>query len=233
MIKLVNRLGTEEQLPLTMALADVPLDRAVPAAALAGAHGSVRVGPTTIQARQITLEGSLYYPDGTMQTKLDELLEFLMESPIEVYRRETDTRCLLAHLAGAPQRWMDETEVGLSIGLVALDPFWYGAEVTVGVTGTQSITVAGSAPTYPIITTVGSAAGLTVSNTATSHSIVVTGVTGVISIDTNRYTCTVGGVSRLDAVNVAWLQSGFALLPGANAITTNRQLSIKYRPRWY
>ena len=233
MIKLVNRLGTEEQLPLTMALADVPLDRAVPAAALAGAHGSVRVGPATLQARQITLEGSLYFADGTMQAKLDALLAFLMESPIEVYRKETDTRCLIAHLAGAPQRWIDETEVGLSIALLAPDPHWYGAEVTVGVTGTEDVVVAGSAPAYPIITTVGSAAGLTVSNAATTQSIVVTGVTGVISIDANRYTCTVGGTSRLDTVNEAWLTSGFALLPGANAITTNRQLSIKYRPRWY
>lgn len=233
MIKLVNRLGTDKELPLTMALTDVPLDRTVPTAALTGAHGSVRVGPATLQARQITLEGSLYYSDGTMQAKLDALLAFLMESPLEVYRHTTDTRCLIAHLAGAPQRWIDETEVGLSIALIAPDPHWYGAEVTVGVTGTQSITVAGSAPTYPIITTVGSAAGLTVSNAATSHSIIVSGVTGVISIDTNRYTCTVGGVPRLDVVNEAWLTGGFELVPGTNAITTNAPISVKYRPRWY
>ncbi len=237
MIKLVNRLGAQKVLPATIIFKRVPLAINVPSQSLYGWDGAVKTGKSTIQPRQFSLEGRIYYPDkARIRQELDELLPFLMQAPIEVYRHHEDTRCLTAYPLGAPQDWIDEgAELELQVPMIALDPYWYGPEVTVTVTGTQTIEVEGSAPAFPVIRTVGSVSGLAVTNATTGQSIVVTGlsVAGVIEIDCANFTVTVGGAGALDHVNEGWFASGFELVPGANEITTTAPIEIVYRPRWY
>ena len=117
--------------------------------------------------------------------------------------------------------------------MIAHDPYWYGQEVTVTVSGTQTIEVAGTAPTYPLITTAGSVSNLTVSNLLTGKEFAVAGATGVIEVDNADHTVTVDGINRLDLVNEDWFLAGFDLLPGQNQITTNTLVTITYHPRWY
>jgi len=235
MIKLVNRVGAERRLPPTIFFKRVPFAIHVPHQAILGGDGAVQTGKATVQPRQFSLEGRIYYPDkARIRQELDELLPFLMQAPIEVYRHHEDTRCLTAYPLGAPQDWIDEgAELQLSIPMVAFDPYWYGPEVEVIVSGTQTITVEGTAPTYPLITTAGSVSNLTVSNLLTGKEFAVAGATGVIEVDNADHTVTVDGINRLDLVNEDWFLAGFDLLPGQNQITTNTPITLTYRPRWY
>lgn len=236
MIKLTNALGAEKILPSTMSFRQVPLNIDVPSQSLYGRDGAIKTGKSTIQPRQFTLEGRIYYPGDKerIRQEFDALLAFLMHPPIEVYRYHTHDRFLRAYPLGAPQDWIDlGAELGLQIPMVALDPYWYGPEVTVAVSGIQTIEVDGSAPTPPLIMTVDTVSSLSVSNGLTGHSITVTGATGVIEVDNAQYTVTVDGVNRLDLVDDEWLLNGFELLPGQNQITTNTPITLVYRPRWY
>ena len=235
MIKLVNRVGAERRLPPTILFKRVPFAIHVPHQAILGGDGAVQTGKATVQPRQFSLEGRIYYPDrARIRQELDELLPFLMQAPIEVYRHHEDTRCLTAYPLGAPQDWIDEgAELELQVPMIALDPYWYGPEVTVQVSGTQTITVEGTAPTYPLITTAGSVSNLTVSNLLTGKEFAVAGATGVIEVDNADHTVTVDGINRLDLVNEDWFLAGFDLLPGQNQITTNTPITLTYRPRWY
>ncbi len=234
MIKLVNATGAEKILPETIIFRTVPLTLNVPIQQLVGMDGGIQTGKTTIQPRQFQLEGRIYYPDKEKIGQVfDALLSFLMHPPIEVYRLNEHDRFLIAHPQGAPHSWIDlDKELELTIPMIALDPYWYGPEVTVQVSGTQMVDVDGSAPVSPFVRTTGSVAGLTLINRTNGNELVVTG-TGVIEVDNADFTCRVNGENRLDAVNPEWLILGFRLLPGENQIETNRAIEIVYRPRWY
>lgn len=234
MIKLVNRLGAQKVLPVTFSLTQIPLDIQVPYQSLSGRHGAVQTGKATMSPRQLTIQGTIIHRSkANTRQELDALLSFLIESPIEVYRHHEDTRFLRAHPVGAPHDWLTgDTEVRLRVPMVALDPYWYGPEATVQVSGTQAVDVDGSAPVGPLVRTTGSVAGLTLINNTNSNELIVSG-TGVIEVDNNDFTCRINGENRLDAVNPDWLILGFRLLPGENQIETNRAIEMVYRPRWY
>ena len=235
MIKLTNVLGAEKILPLTMSFRRVPLEIDVPSQPLYGLDGDVKTGKSTLRPRQFVLEGGIYYPDkGRIEQEFDALLSFLMKAPIAVYRQHYHDRFLRAYPVGAPQEWLDGgAELQVRIPMIALDPYWYGQEVSVNVSGTQNIAVDGNTPTYPLITTAGSVSSLTVSNLLTGKEFAVTGATGVIEVDNAEHTVTVDGINRLDLVNEDWFLAGFDLLPGINQITTITPIAMVYRPRWY
>ena len=237
MIKLTNALGAEKILPLTMSFRRVPLEIDVPSQPLLGLDGDVVTGKSTLRPRQFTLEGGIYHRDkGRIERELDALLSFLMRSPVEVYRQHYHDRFLRAYPLGAPQDWLDGgAELQLRIPMIAHDPYWYGPEVTVNISGTQTITVDGTAPTYPLITTAGSVSRLVVSNALTGQEFVVAGATGVIEVDCDErnMSVTVNGANRVDLIDDDWVLHSWALLPGANQITTNTPITVTYRPRWY
>ena len=237
MVRLTNSLGAEKVLPLTMSFRRVPLDIEVPSQPLLGLDGDVVTGKPTLRPRQFTLEGGIYHQDKTqIRRELDSILSFLMHPPVEVYRQHYHDRFLRAHPFGAPQDWLDGgAELALRIPMVAHDPYWYGQEVTVTVSGTQTITVDGTAPTYPLITTASSVSSLVVSNALTGKEFAVSGATGVIEVDCDErnLSVTVGGVNRIDLIDDDWVLHSWALLPGANQITTNTPVTLVYRPRWY
>jgi phage-related protein len=236
-IRLTNALGAEKILPLTMFFKRVPLEIEVPSQPLFGLDGDVVTGKPTLRPRQFVLDGRIYYPDkDRIERELDSLLSLLMKPPIEVYRQHHHDRFLRAYPLGAPQDWIDlGAELALQIPMVAPDPYWYGQEVTVTVSGTQTITVEGTAPTYPLITTASSVSSLTVSNALTGQEFVVAGATGVIEVDCDKrnMSVTVGGINRIDLIDDDWVLHSWALLPGENQITTNTLVTLTYRPRWY
>ena len=237
MIKLTNALGAEKILPLTMSFRRVPLEIDVPSQPLLGLDGDVVTGKLTLRPRQFTLEGGIYQPNKEhIRQELDSILSFLMHPPVEVYRQHYHDRFLRAHPLGAPQDWLDGgAELQLRIPMVALDPYWYGQEAEVQVSGTQVIEVEGTAPTYPLITTASSVSSLVVSNALTGKEFVVTGATGVIEVDCDKrnMSVTVDGANRVDLIDDDWVLHSWALLPGENQITTNTPIALVYRPRWY
>ena len=237
MIRLTNALGAEKILPLTMFFKRVPLEIEVPSQPLFGLDGDVVTGKPTLRPRQFVLDGRIYYPDkGRIERELDSLLSLLMKPPIEVYRQHHHDRFLRAYPLGAPQDWIDQgAELSLQIPMIAHDPYWYGQEVTVTVSGTRTIEVAGTAPTHPLIKTTGSVSSLTVSNALTGKGFAVTGASGVVEVncDHREMTVKVNGINRIDLINEDWLLNSWALLPGENQITTNTPITVTYRPRWY
>lgn len=235
MVKMTNALGAQKVLPETIIFKQVPLSINLPMQPLYGLSGAVKTGKSTILPRQIALEGRIYYPGDKerIRQELDAILAFLMHPPIEVYRHHTHERFLRAYPLGAPQDWIDGgAELGLRIPMIALDPYWYGQEVTVQVSGTQTIVVDGTAPAHPLVRTINSVAGLTLQNPALGQELIVDG-TGEIEVDNVEFTCKINGNNRLDAVNREWLLSGFSLVPGANEIITSAPVELIYRPRWY
>ena len=234
MIKLVNRLGAQKVLPVTFSLTQIPLDIQVPYQPLYGRHGAVQTGKATMSPRQFAIQGTIIHRSkANTRQELDALLPFLMEPPLEVYRHHEDTRFLRAHPVGTPQDWLTgDAEVRLRVPMIALDPYWYGPEVTVQVSGTQTVEVDGSAPVSPFVRTTGSVAGLTLINNTNSNELIVSGP-GVIEVDNEDFTCRINGENRLDAVNPEWLILGFSLLPGSNQLETSATIEIVYRPRWY
>jgi phage-related protein len=230
-VRLTNALGAEKILPLTMSFKRVPLDFDVPIQPLSGRDGAVKTGKTTLRERQFILEGGIYH---NTRQELDSILSFLMHPPIEVYRQHYHDRFLKAEPLGAPQDWANlDRELTLRIPMIAMDPYWYGQEVVEQITGTQTITVDGTAPTHPLIATTGPVSNLTVYNALTGKSVVVDGATGVVEVDNDQFAVTVSGTNRLDLVNENWLLHGWELLPGENQITTNTPITVTYRPRWY
>jgi phage-related protein len=236
-IRLTNALGAEKILPLTMFFKRVPLEIDVPIQPLYGRDGDVVTGKLTLRPRQFTLEGRIYRPNKEhIRQELDSILSFLMHPPIEVYREHHHDRYLIAYPLGAPQDWIDRgAELALQIPMVAPDPYWYGPEVEATVSGTQTITVDGTAPTYPLITTASSVSSLVVSNALTGKEFAVSGATGVVEVDCDErnLSVTVGGANRIDLIDDDWVLHSWALLPGENQITTNTPITVTYRPRWY
>src|SRR5690625_5777024 len=93
MIMLVNRAGAEWRLPPTILFKRVPYAVHVPYLAVAGTDGAVRTGRDVVQPRQFALEGRIYYPGdkARIRRELEDLLQFLMQPPIEVHRSEEHT----------------------------------------------------------------------------------------------------------------------------------------------
>ena len=234
MKKLNNAFGQEKTLPIAMRWRRVPLEIEVPSQPLHGRDGEVVTGKPRRRPRAFTLEGSIYHPDKSqIEQEADALLAFLMQMPVKVYRQHYHDRYLLAYPQGAAQDWLDAgAELQLKIPMVALDPYWYGPEVELTLSGTQTITVAGNAPAIPFIRTTGSASGLTVSNQTTGRQVVVSGASGVIGVDNVNHVVTIDGAERLDLVNDEWVLYGFELIPGDNLISTSTQITMTYRPRW-
>ncbi|HHY71608.1 MAG TPA: hypothetical protein GX519_08215 [Thermoanaerobacterales bacterium] len=235
MIKLINAKGATRILPETMIFKNVPLDFKVPMQSLVGMDGAVKTGKTTLSSRQFVISGRIYYPgdkDRIVQ-ELDGLLLFLRYAPIRVYRDKSHDRFLFAYPLGAQQDWIDKgIELALNIPMLALDPYWYGAEILEEVSGTKTIEVDGNALVAPYVKTKSSVSSLTLINNTTGDEIAVTG-SGIIEVDNEEFTCFINGNNRLDAVNSEWLLTGFNLQPGSNSITTNVPVELTYRPRWY
>lgn len=234
MIRLVNRYGAEKILPRTISIPQIPLDINVPSQSLYGLPGAVKTGKSTLGPRQFTMQGTIIHRDkADTRQELDLLLSFLMQPPIEVYRHHEDNRHLRAHPVGGPQEWLTgDAEVRLRVPMVALDPFWYGLQATVEVSGTQTIEVDGNAPVAPFVRTLASAEGLTLTNATTGDELTVTG-TGIIEVDNANFTCRIDDNNVLDAASSDWLITGFNLLPGANVITASAPIELTFRPRWY
>lgn len=247
MIKLVNRVGAQWQLPPTILFKRVPFTVHVPHQAIIGGDGAVRTGKETVQPRQFALEGRIYYPGrkDRIRQELDGLLPFLMRPPIEVHHHG---RFLRAYPLGAPQDWIDEgAELGLQLPMVALDPYWYGAEVTAteeNVTAWQ-VEVDGTAPTPPVVRVEVKAPGtdLLLTNGANGHSLLVTGsylAGDVVMVYTATYEATLTRsaetVPIVDALGDEFVVRGFELEPDINELTYTgpaATVTLTYRPRWY
>ena len=234
MIRLTNALGAEKILPLTMSFRRVPLEIDVPSQPLFGLDGDVVTGKSTLRPRQFTLEGGIYHPNKEhIRQELDSILSFLMHPPVEVYRQHYHDRFLRAYPLGAPQDWLDGgAELQLRIPMIAHDPYWYGPEVTVNISGTQTITVDGTAPAIPRIVALGVTDNLTIVNGSNGHNISVN-ASGDVEIDNTDYVCKVNGADRLDLIDDSWFLTGFELVPGENELETNSPAKMIYRPRWY
>lgn len=236
MIKLVNRLGAQKVLPVTFSLTQIPLDIQVPYQPLYGRHGAVKTGKSTMQPRQFTLQGTIINRSkADTRQEVDSLLPFLMAAPLHLYRHHEDTRFLQVYPTGAPQEWLTwDTEVSLRVPMIALAPYWYGAEVEESLSaGTTAIEVAGTAATHPIITTIGSVITLAVRNLTNGDEIEITGASGAVEVDTLDYTVTVGAQPALGLANDEWILHGYRLLPGENQIQANTPITVRYRPRWW
>lgn len=247
MIKLVNRMGAERRLPPTILFKRVPFAVQVPYQAIIGGDGAVKTGKETVQPRQFVLEGRIYYPGDKerIRQELDGLLSFLMRPPIEVHHHG---RFLRAHPLGAPQDWIDEgAELGLQLPMVALDPYWYGAEVveTEEDADEWEIEVAGTAPTHPIVMVRVTAPGgpLIISNNENGLYIYVEGpfqAGNVVTLNTATFEAVLAssGVETpiIDRLGDEFVAHGFELVPGSNALQytgPTADVMITYRPRWY
>src|SRR5690625_226507 len=243
MTMLVNRAGAEWRLPPTILFKRVPYAVHVPYLAVAGTDGAVRTGRDVVQPRQFALEGRIYYPGdkARIRRELEDLLQFLMQPPIEVHRHH---RFLLAHPLGAPQDWIDEgAELGLQLPMVALDPYWYGVEATHEKAGATSCTidVDGTAPADPLVTIEITApgSGLHLVNTPTGQAIELDGdylAGDVVTIDTATYDARLNDEPIIDRLSDEYITHGFELVPGTNVIEytgPEADVTIKYRPRWY
>lgn len=247
MIKLVNKRGAEWRLPPTILFKRVPFTVHVPHQLLVGGDGAVRTGKVTVQPRQFVLEGRIYYPGDRerIRQELEGLLPFLMRPPIEVHHHG---RFLRAQPLGAPQDWIDEgAELGLQLPMVALDPYWYGAEVTAteeNVTAWQ-VEVDGTAPTPPVVRIEVTVPGtdLLLTNSTNGRSLLVEGsylVGDVVTVYTATYEATVtrsGETSPIvDALGDEFVLAGFELEPDTNELTYTgpaADVTLTYRPRWY
>ena len=234
MIKLINARGIERLLPETIILKQIPFGISLPYQRLVGRDGAVATGRPTREPRQFALEGRIYYPEKErIEQELDALLSLLAHPPVKVYRLYTRARYLTAYPLGAPQDWIDKgAELGISIPMIALDPYWYGPAAEVGVTGTNTVHVDCTAPVIPVISTVDSVSGLMVVNQTTGQQVTVSKA-GRIVVDNEHFSILVDGEPALDAVSEDWILYGFELVPGDNVITTNVPINIVYRHRWY
>lgn len=235
MIKLINARGIERLLPETIILKQIPFGISLPYQRLVGRDGAVITGKPTREPRQFALEGRIYYPNKErIEQELDALLSLLAHPPIKVYRLYTKARYLTAYPLGAPQDWIDKgAELGISIPMIALDPYWYGPEVEINLSGTQTISVDGTEPSIPFIRTIGSASSLTVRNLTTGKEVIVaSGTSGIIRVDSVNFVVTIDGEENLNRANDAWKLYGFELLPGYNQISASTQIQMSYRPRW-
>ena len=245
MIQLRNRLGATITLPATISWHRVPLSIGVPNVPNAHGDGNVVVGRRRIEARQITLSGSIYYPSRQqIRDMADTILAFLQHAPIEVFQWPGSPRRMYAYPQGVDQDWMDAgAELVLNIPMFVPDPYWYGIEEehTEAAAGSWQLDADGNVCTHPHVRIVLQAAGsdLSLTNSSTGHMIQLTGnyTSGdVVTIDTVRYHAELNGEPIIDQVGDGFIARGFALQPGINELQYTgpaATVTLTYRPRWY
>lgn len=237
MVKLVNAVGQSKILRETLILRDVPLDFHTPYTPLTGLDGGARVGKTTVLPRNFEIKGRIYHANDKTQnqTYLDELLLFLTKAPLKVYRLEEQQRYLMAYPQGAPQSWISlGQELEVTLPMLALDPYWYGNQVTETFSVSKTITIPGTAATYPVIVTTEKVASLKVTNNANGDEAeIVGGTSGILTIDSYNMTALCNGTECLTRTKEKWRLNRFALMPGENTITTTQAIQLVYAPRWY
>ena len=219
-----------------MILDRVPLDLSIPAQAYGSEDGWAKIGKTTLDARQFTIHGAIYYQDKREIVEAhDMIMGFVMGGALRVYRHEEDERFLLAELVSAIPKWVDEgAELLLSLQMTALNPFWLGDMITDEIEHEKTIFADGSAPSFPIITTLGEVDGeLIIENAATQQKIEVEAAQGKLIIDCEDFTIHENEQSRLDLAKPSWFLKRFQIVPGVNLISTSSPITIKYRPQWY
>ncbi len=230
MIKLVNELGGELLLPRTMFLDRIPLNRDIPAQALGSENGWLKIGKSAHAARQFTIHGAIYYQDKKeIEETYDMIMGFFIGGTLKVYRQETDERFLLAELVSADPKWVDEgAELHLSLQMLALNPLWHGDLVTTEIEEQGIIFADGSAPSFPIITTVEEIYGeLIIENSATGQEIEIGGAEGKIEIDCEDFVIYENEQSRLDLALPSWFLKRFQIVPGVNLISSSSPIIIK------
>jgi len=249
MIRLSNRLGASLNLPVTVGWRRVPLLIGVPNVPNAHGDGNVVVGRRRIEARQITLSGSIYYPSRQqIRDMADTIMAFLQHAPIEVFQWPGSPRRMYAYPQGVDQDWMDAgAELVLNIPMLVPDPYWYGAEVTAteeNATAWQ-VEVDGTAPTPPVVRIEVTAPGtdLLLTNSTNGRTLLVEGsylVGDVVTVYTATYEATLtrsGETSPIvDALGDEFVLAGFELEPDTNVLTYTgpaADVTLTYRPRWY
>jgi len=242
MITLTNALGSTMELQLTMGWTKVNHAVTVNAERLLG-DGSVFTG-SSVDPKTFTLEGSLYYK--TKEANLehfDDLKRFLTHTPVQVDRG--DGRDIIAYPTSLDADWMDDDdELGLTIGMTALDPFFYGPPILVEQTLTANAGIAveplGNIPAMPLVT-------MAITGTVTDPAltcgdylmeIVGTYTTGTIIVDCKRMRATYGGVGIIGAMGEDWLTKGFLLTPDSESVAFTATgsysiaMAITWRPRY-
>lgn len=109
------------------------------------------------------------------------------------------------------------------------DPYIYGDDKTVNLAqGSNTFSVTGDSPTWPVITLTVPSGPATVGNG--TDSVVIPDATGTTVIDMEAQRCTVGGVWR----PVDPTQTDFwALKPGSNTVTLSAgSATLAYTERW-
>lgn len=246
-IKLSNRRGATLILPSTVSWRRVPLGITVPSVANAHGHGTVVVGPSRVEARQITLSGPIFYvPKERIQEEADRIIRFLMEPPIELYW-DTERR-LIGYPTGVPQEWIDaRAELTLNISFVIPDPYFYGSEVVVSwpAATIRQVEVAGTAPTLPVVrfSVTAAGSGLQLTNSTTGHVLEIEGeyyAGDVVEVHTATFevALTRAGVTEpiIDRLSDTFLATGFELVPDTNMLQYSgpaADVQLTYRPRWY
>ena len=237
---LTNRLGASLELQMTMSWTKISHAISIDSERLTG-DGSVFTG-SSVDPRSFTVTGSLYYKTKTAnREKMDELKHFLRYAPIEVDRG--DDRNIIAYPSSFDAEWMDDDiEVSLDIGFTALDPYFYGAPVTVEqtLTAPDTIAVAPDNEAYPVIT-------LDITGTCTDPTLTCDGqtlaiageyTTGVIVVDCKRMRATYGGVGIIGAMNDSWLTDSFLLTQDSISVAFTAtgsytiDVKIEFRPRY-
>ena len=127
MIVLTNTKGSTMNLPITMGWQKVDIQKRAEVNELA-LGGGVIAGRLTYTPRSFTLSGSLYIGDKVANNDFyDDLKKFLEFQPIEVDRGYD--RHILGYVTSLSCNGMDDdAELELSIGMIAPNPFFYGAE---------------------------------------------------------------------------------------------------------
>ena len=243
MIKLVNALGATKILPPSMSWRLNRFEVSRPNVRLYG-DGAVPVGKNTIEPRQLTLSGSIFYPSKLqIAEEVDSIVSFLQHPPIQCYRKETDERYLICYPTAIPQEVLDGgAEIALDIHMTAFDPYWYGVETVMSASGLGPLVLdcanSGNAPTLPIIRgTVGG--DILITNTNNGNKIELLGLIAgdSIYIDCANMYIAINGEPALLWANNEWLLYSLSLLPGNNKITVEgpgtKTIEITYRPRWY
>ena len=234
MVRLKNALGAELILPPTIHMPRTSFDVRVPTQRLVGADGAVVTNKPTVAEKTETLEGRLYYRGDKekVRQEADRLLAFLMHYPIEIYPPWADGRCFVGYPQGMPQHWIDKgIELDLKVPFLVLDPYWYKEKVELTLSGTQYIEVEGNTPVIPFIETTSTVPSLAV--TSGDYEISITGASGKIEIDSVNFEVKVDGENRIDLANDSWKAFGFALFPGENLISSNVEIKLSFRPRWF
>jgi len=237
---LTNRLGATFELPLTMALTKVNHTITVESERNTG-DGSVFTG-SSVDPRPFTIDGALYYKTKSANRDvIDELKHFLKYAPIEVDRG--DSRNIIAYPTSFNAEYLDDdVEITLSIGMTALDPYFYGAYQTYEQTLTlpDSIAVAPLSEAYPVITLAITGTVTDPTLTADGQTIEIAGeyTTGTIIVDCKRMRATYEGVGIIGAMNDSWLTDSFILTQDSTSVAFTAtgsysiDVTIEFRPRW-